>query len=352
MSRFRPFVVIHTVAAFAFAAAQAAAQAPPPSPGTPRLGVLDVPGATLAARYRLVESRAGALTTNQLQSNVALKLRVNVDSRRRLALHAGIFTGSSFTGGWNNTGVGTGERSGALFVKQLYVAAVPVAGVEVSAGGLYPQRGESTEITSYDNDGYLAGGRVAVRRPRHVFFDEVAVTTASIGDTATPNVFSRLDQMTDPDYGQLLVAKRVAARVTLSADYTRHAGRRTWRQAAAVTTRGVAPVDTVRLEQYHRVGAAAAYGLAVHAEKAATGWLGIGGGFASIDPDYGGLNADRFQAGTRLFLSSTASFARAFTLTAFAARTLNDGRTGRSHRTRVDVVLAYNVLKGLAPARK
>ena len=44
-----------------------------------------------------------------------------------------------------------------------------------------PARGQSTEITTYDNDAYVTAGRVSVRRPREVFFDDISVSVGYVG---------------------------------------------------------------------------------------------------------------------------------------------------------------------------
>jgi len=43
--------------------------------------------------------------------------------------------------------------------------------VEIQYGGLYFDRGQSTEVTSYDYDGYLVGERITLNRPRNFYFD-------------------------------------------------------------------------------------------------------------------------------------------------------------------------------------
>ena len=143
--------------------------------------VFDVQTLGLAARYRAIEDSTGKLTVNQVQQQLQVKMQVKADREGKLALNVGAFTGSSMTAGWNNTGIGTGTTAWAVRIKQLYVAAKPVKGVEAQFGGLYFNRGELTEITTYDNDAFFTGERVSVRRPDKAFFDEIAVTNGYIG---------------------------------------------------------------------------------------------------------------------------------------------------------------------------
>ena len=119
---------------------------------------------------------------------------------------------------------------------------------EIQAGGLYLVRGENTEITTYDNDAYIVGERVTLRRAEGVF-SQLAATIGHIGDLRTPNVFERLDAMGDINYGQVLVGARVGPRMSVSVDYTYEDGRDILRQGVSVRAPGsVAPLTSLRLE--------------------------------------------------------------------------------------------------------
>src|SRR5438093_1087337 len=139
----------------ALCAASVFAQDPPPAPH------LELETLTLFSRYRFVENNADLVTASQMQVKDSLRARLNLDDDRRFAIHLGAFTGSSFTSSWDTTGVGTGAWAPDAYVKQLYLSAMIARGVEVQAGGLYVNHGENTEITSYDDDGYLMGERIA-----------------------------------------------------------------------------------------------------------------------------------------------------------------------------------------------
>jgi hypothetical protein len=137
------------------------AQPPSPPPSPPALGRwIDLQNATLNLRYRFVDTSDGVVTTNQLQHRETLRARVKFDSRGRYALHLGVFTGVRFTSGWDNTGWGINPAQKNLAFKASYLSAQPLAGVDVEAGGLYIVKGESTEVTTYDDDGYVMGERL------------------------------------------------------------------------------------------------------------------------------------------------------------------------------------------------
>jgi hypothetical protein len=301
---------------------------------------------TLYTRYRLLENNAEVVTANQLQIKDSLRARFNIDESGRFSIHAGAFTGSSFTSSWDTTGVGTGDWSPDAYLKQLYLSAVPVRGVEAQVGGLYFIRGESTEITSYDEDGFLMGERIAVRRPRQLFFDEVSATRGAIGSITTPGVFRRLDLFAHPDYWQVEAMKHITPTWSASADVTSAFGARTIRAAVAAKFPKGAPVSAIRFEQYRRVDVNPAGGFSASAERPLASWLKLQGGYATIDQFYGGLNADRIQRGPRVFTIATLSLPAAFSVQLFATRAFETSYSV-TNRTRFDAVLSYDVVAAM-----
>jgi hypothetical protein len=184
----RMIVLAATLACGVVAPAVARAQAvapepvPPPSPTVLERWV-DLQAAMFQVRYRDVETSAGTRTTNQMQDNITLRARLTFDARRRFWLGMALGTGAGFTSGWNNTGIGTGDALKTVYMKHLFLGLAPVTGVEAAYGSIGIVRGESTEITSYDNDGYLLGGRVSVKRPKDFWFD--ARSTSTMPTTGT-----------------------------------------------------------------------------------------------------------------------------------------------------------------------
>jgi len=306
----------------------------------------DLQMATLNLRYRYIDNSLGIVTTNQLQHREVFKGRLKFDADGKYSLNAGIFTGRAFTGGWNNTGWGTGDGQTNLAVKQLYFSAAPVKGLELQYGGLYINRGESTEITTYDEDGYIMGERVSIKRPDKLFFDEITVTYAFLGDINTPNINKRYFRLKQSNYHQFLLEKKIGKRAAVSADYTFESRRETMREAIRVDVHESRVLDTVRFENYQRAGRTAAYGFAVHGEKAITKRLTVVGGYAQIDPLYGGLNADRFGIGKRLFVASTLRLTSTITFNTFATRAIANSFPVPI-QTRVELIISYNLLKGL-----
>jgi hypothetical protein len=317
-------------------------------PAAPLARWVDVQNATLNLRYRFVDNSAGVVTTNQVQHRESLRGRFKFDAPGAYALNVGIFSGSRFTSSWNNTGIGLGDWQAPLAVRALYFVAQPVPGVEAQYGSLFIIKGESTEITTYDDDGYVTGERVSVRRPRQLFFDEMSATVGYFTGAPTEyGVSKRVKYLNDrPNYGHFLVDKKLGARAGVSVDFTSVSGARTWRAATNVNTRELRAVDSILFENYKRTNAGPAYGFAVTANKAVTRQVGLLGGYASIDPLYGGLNADRFHIGDRLFFMTTYTISPRFTASAFITRAVGNDVV-LPQRTLSNLIFSYNALPDL-----
>jgi len=305
---------------------------------------------SLSSRYRVAENSGGNTTANQVQFKDTIRARVNVDRDRRFTINVGAFSGSSFTSGWDATGIGSGAGSANMYVKQLYGSFVPVRGVELQAGGLYINHGENTEITSYDDDGYVMGERLTIRRPHQAYFDEVSVTRAALSGTATPGVFRRFKLLSHQNSWQAQVVKRIVPALSASADFTDVSGAGTLRAAVALRLPGGAPVSAVRLEEYRRVTMHPATGFAVVAERPIAGRARVQGGYADIDVLYGGLNGDRYQQGRRIFAMATIPVVRALTAQIYATHAV--GSAPVSIRTRFDAVVTYDVLAAVRRHRR
>ena len=323
------------------------AQAPAEAAGLGRW--LDVQTGTLSVRHRAVSNSADVWTANQLQYAGQIRARVKADRGARLTLNVLYATGNNFIGSWNNTGIGTGDFAGAWALKHLFIAWVPAAGVELGYGSLGLARGAGTEITTYDNDAFMPGERVTLRRPKDLFFHEITATRGYIGDLSTASVLDRFDRVTGGrNYYQLLVSKTAGA-VTMSGDYSRLSGVPWVRVAASVKTPALGVIDTVRIETYARFGDDDARGFSVFGENAIGSRVTAGAGYADVDPRYPAINADRFMRGKRLYVSGSATLTRELTAQLFATAAVNNRFTIPSAR-RVDAVLVYNVLGRLQRA--
>jgi hypothetical protein len=334
---------------FASSPAHAQTSTPPAKKPAARLARwVDLQNATLNLRYRLADNSAGVVTTNQIQHRESLRTRIKADAPGRYALNMGLFSGSQFTGGWNNTGIGIGDWQDTLSFRTLFVSAAPIAGVEGQYGSLFILKGESTEITTYDDDGYVIGQRISVRRPRDLFFDELSATVGYFtGNPADLGVSKRVKYLNDrPNYGHYLVDKKIGSSGGISLDFTSVGGARTWRAATSLGTRELRVIDSLLFESYKRTNSNPDYGFAISLNKAINRRVGVNWGYARIDPLYGGLNADRFNIGKRVFFMINYTVSPRFSASWFVTTAVGDN-VALPQRSLSNLIFSYNALPDL-----
>jgi hypothetical protein len=174
-----------------FSAAPCLAQAAP-AQEPPLRRWLEFQTLSLSTRYRFIESNADHVSSNDLQYKEIVRGRVNLDAQRRYTVNFGTASGNGFISSWDNTGWGINDGDfHNHYLKALYASARPVPAVELQFGGLYPSRGEATEFTTYDDDGFLTGGRVSLRTPESLYVDELTVTQGTHGPMNRPKVNQR-----------------------------------------------------------------------------------------------------------------------------------------------------------------
>lgn len=303
---------------------------------------------TLNLRYRYLDTSAGRTTTNQLQHRETIRGRVKFDKSGKYTWNFGAFSGTRFTSGWDNTGWGLADAQKNFAVRTSYLAAVPVPGVEAQYGGLYLLRGESTELTTYDEDGYVIGQRVSVKRPRQLYFDEISATIAYLApDPREIPISRRTKYLNDtPNYRHFLVDKKIGTRAGISTDFTSADGARTWRQGLNLRTPELRAIDGFILELYERTNRTADQGFAVTLDKTVNKKVVVNGGYASIDPAYGILNADRFQIGNRIFAMVIYTISPELQASAFITRAVGND-IPLPQRTLLNIVFTYNLLPAL-----
>jgi len=228
--------------------------------------------------------------------------------------------------------------------------------VTVEFGSFGIERGYSSEITTFDEDGYLSGERIRLHDPKHLFFDEVAFTNAYFGDLDTVNLLNRGSSLKNFNYRQVSAKKQLNEHVAFSGEYTWQTGIDTLREAIVVKTPEVKVIDSVRFEAYERLnsmtfaGIAKSYvgpiapvtikgasGFAVAVNKK-LGKLSGDIGFATVDSNYSvyansrffhsvsfSLNGDTYGLGNRPF--AHASYNVAPGVTAFGFYTHEVGGT-------------------------
>lgn len=183
----------------------------------------------------------------------------------------------------------------SFYMRRLYLDIEPVQGFEAEYGSLDFNRGAASEITTYDNDGYISGARILIKKPKQLFLDEISVTYAYMGDLYTPNMFARTNRFTQSNYHQFLLRKQVGKRLNTSFDYTWQSKIETLNEAIWVNIPESRVIDNVRFETYQRLNTATfpeepsaftaptGKGYAVTLAKKVDSRLAVEGGYASID---------------------------------------------------------------------
>jgi len=180
-----------------------------------------------------------------------------------------------------------------FYLRELYISATPVKPVTVEFGSFGIEHGYGSEITTFDDDGYIAGERIAVHSPKQLLFDEIQFTNAYFGDFATANFLDRGSSLKSSNYRQASAKKKLNDRVAFSADYTWLKGTDTLREAVVVKTKELRAIDSVRFETYQRLNTVhLAGGLWPHGVVAPLRVKG-GSGFAvAVNEKVGKLSGD------------------------------------------------------------
>jgi len=87
-----------------------------------------------------------------------------------------------------------------LFVRQLYFAAKPTRTFEFQVGSLPILKVKTPKPLPMTTTEYISGERIIIRNPRKLFFDEIAATSAYIGDYFQPNFFHRANHFGQANY--------------------------------------------------------------------------------------------------------------------------------------------------------
>jgi hypothetical protein len=301
------------------------------------------------ARYHYRETSAGVVATDAIQHRETFQGRFKFDGAGNYSVTAQVSTGKTFTAGWDNFEYGTGRATTNVYLRHLFFTARPARGVELHVGGFDMLRGAATEITTYNNDAYMVGERLSVRRPNELFFDEISVTYGYLGDFNQPNLNKRYHRLKQSNYHQFLVGKKIGRRATVSADYSFYEGVETLRQAVKVSTKELRVLDAVTFENYQRVDVKPDYGFALHGEKTLRRRLTVTGGFTQIDPHYPSINADRFFQGRHLFFTTNFAINSELSVgTFYTHRVATDFAI--PVKTRFELVMTCNLLKAMQKA--
>lgn len=256
--------------------------------------------ATVGLRY--IGANRGDLS--QLQHQEVFRGGIRFDKASRFSLKSSLATGPYFSGGWNHTPAGSQPGLGRLFWRELFLSAQPIRGVELAYGGMGLEP-NGTGLAGLAGVGYVTGQRLVIRRPEFGL-DRVAVTYGYLGDFNQPGMESRFRRLGRANFRDLIVEKRIR-RLTLSSQVTSFGGRSVLSVGATVAL----PGESVgRWEYYHRSRLDRANGFHAGFERNFHERLTAGGGYVSVDPNFGRLNSDAFWDGRRWYASATVPLQR------------------------------------------
>jgi hypothetical protein len=302
---------------------------------------LDLQAASVGTQYVFAKNGLGVSTADQQQYQVAIRGRFKLDAKGRFGINAGLYTGANFIAGFDNTGLGMGKAQSNLYLKHLYLSAVPLDGVEVQYGSLDIWHDQSTDITGYGYNGYVDGERVSIKRPRELFFDDISVAYGYVGDFNSPNAIGRLHRLKQSSFHRFMLKKNISERAWISTDYAFQSGIQTWREAIRIRVTELRVIDTFHTEIYEVSHILPGYGFAAYGEKAVLSRFVVGGGYADIDRTM--LNSDRFGRGKRLFLTAKIPLNEAVGILMFATQA-TDHNASNIPQQRLDIGFYYNFL--------
>jgi hypothetical protein len=339
------FVVVLLHVSASFASAQPTTEPVKTEPRIRRW--LDVQSVHAGSRFRWYENSDDQLISSNLQWQTQLRGRFLIDRAGRYAINAFGSTGASFPSSWNNTGGGLGTWAGDLNVKQLFLAAQPVAGLQIEVGGLHFNRGEMFEHVTYDNDGFLVGERV-IYRPVKGRLTQVSAAAGFFGGTDYDevNVFKRFHRMNEFNYGQGLVAFSLHPLVSASVDYTYEDGRDIFREGVNVRMPSTVRLLTaLRFEAYQRAADENGSGFNISGE-ARYSQYSLTAGIMSVDEHYGSptgrpFNADRYETGTRQYTIHAFQLTEALQLVVFQTEAFATDFPVNI-QSRVDALVTFN----------
>ena len=268
------------------------------------------------------------------------------DAKAKYRLYATVANGDDFAGGWSNSGLGSSPASYRVYMKQIFLSARPVTGLEVQYGGLGMQLGNSSAITSYATNGYLVGGRILLQRPSALFFDTIAYTKAYLGDLKSPQIFNRFRRLGQTNYQQFLLAKQIGRRTSASVDYTNQWGIKTMREGAHFQVPEWKVLDGLQFDLYQRTNGIRANGFHLGGEKAVTRRFSMSGGYVSIDRYQLDLNNDAFFHGKRVYASAKLQVTKSLSVSTLVNRAAGNNYAV-PNRTHFNLACNYDLLSAL-----
>jgi len=242
--------------------------------------------------------------STHLQHRELFEGRLKFDQEAKYTLNLRASSGFYFTRSFAEAGVGhpwNNETGWNMFLRHMYFSAKPVKGLELQYGSMPFAKGVLEENDTWDEDGYVSGQRISVRRPDKLFFDDATVTFGYVGDLFKPNFFRRAQRLGEVNYRQFLVTKNVGKRTAITAEYESKNGTlaadkktpvnvQTVHVGTKINTKGIGFADRMWFDFYRRFTPEADFGYNIHGEKGfMKDKLIFGMGFTRIDKSFQNL---------------------------------------------------------------
>ncbi|HEY9784269.1 MAG TPA: hypothetical protein V6D17_02635 [Candidatus Obscuribacterales bacterium] len=313
------------------------------TPNERKTPVFDLTELSVGTRFRLVENSDEIVTNEHVQYRFSLAGRFNLDGDGDHSIFFRLTTGAVFGNTWNNTGLSfNGSQDGQLdmAIRHLDYTVRIMPWLSLSAGSLEFDKGESSVITHFTQEGYFMGAKVRLMRPDLVWFDQMSLSVGYLGGLNDASVFDRLNQIGSFNYVQILIAKELG-RVRLSADVTKWGETVLLHQAGTVRVAEAVVLDKVHIETYQRLTTAPDFGYALWGEKS-IGKLAINVGYANIDPLFV-LNDGKYGIGQRVFGGVSYDITQELSVRAYYTHAFNnDFKVGNAER--FDLAVVYNFM--------
>jgi hypothetical protein len=287
--------------------------------------------------------------TSQVHYSISFSWSFKFDPKGNYKLNFAAATGKGFVGSWNNTGIGHDPFVRKFFLRQLSLDATPLRGLELQYGGLGTVRGDWTDITDLNNNGFLMGERIRIRRPDKFFFDEISLTGAALTDIDNPNVFDRFRRLDKLNYYQCFVIKRIRENVSLSAGYDSYYGVDLLHQAVNITIHNLRVADTILFENYERINNMPAWGFGLTFQKTLFSRWFLSGGVSSVERYFVPLNSERLGRGHKIYFLSRYPIWRELSFVVSGTKAFKIDFP-LSFAERFDVSFTYDVQKALKRA--
>jgi hypothetical protein len=301
-------------------------------------------------RARYIDKAPGVVADRDLAYTFHSRVRLNLTGDGATYIQTRVETGNNFQTDMDPAGIGRFKGATALNIKTLFIGHRLSKNVEAQAGSMEFDPGAGSQATSGDNEGWFTGYRMRVSGAGRGWSpNKMSITTGYIGDFEKLSVFSRLPRLSNVNYVQLLVQKKLGEYVEGSSELDSIAGIRFVRAGMTCRNFRTIVLDEVIVESIARTGQHQTLGWsATGARKLDTAGRWRAGATYSDIPanmfEENGravlLNGDGMGLGKRAGTQLRFAPVKNFELILFASRRIDDTP---GHRNRVQLLARYQL---------